>query len=120
MKPEELIHRYCKDNSALENVLLKHSSDVANRALKIADKHPEFQIDRDFLYEAADGGDHVVVGDEGAGDGTGGDDVDGDVLDDAAVGGGVDGDGGAAFGDFGVLLEEAEGDGAVGVDVGGD
>ena len=53
MKPEELIHRYCKDNSALENVLLKHSSDVANRALKIADKHPEFQIDRDFLYEAA-------------------------------------------------------------------
>ena len=53
MKPEELIHRYCKDNSALENVLLKHSSDVANRALKIADNHPEFQIDRDFLYEAA-------------------------------------------------------------------
>ena len=53
MKPEELIHRYCKDNSALENVLLKHSSDVANRALKIADKHSEFQIDRDFLYEAA-------------------------------------------------------------------
>ena len=53
MKPEELIHRYCKDNSALENVLLKHSSDVANRALKIADKHPEFKIDREFLYEAA-------------------------------------------------------------------
>lgn len=53
MKPEELIHRYCKDNSALENVLLKHSSDVANRSLKIADNHPEFQIDRDFLYEAA-------------------------------------------------------------------
>ena len=53
MKPEELIHRYCKDNSALENVLLKHSSDVANRALKIADNHPEFEIDRQFLYEAA-------------------------------------------------------------------
>ena len=53
MKPEELIHRYCKDNSALENVLLKHSFDVANRALKIADNHPEFQIDKQFLYEAA-------------------------------------------------------------------
>ena len=53
MKPEELIHRYCKDNPALEKVLLKHSSDVASRALKIADKHPEFEIDKDFLYEAA-------------------------------------------------------------------
>jgi uncharacterized protein len=53
VKPEELIHRYCKDNSALENVLLKHSFDVANRALKIADNHPEFQIDKQFLYEAA-------------------------------------------------------------------
>ena len=53
MKPEELIHRYCKGNAALENILLKHSSDVANRALKIVDKHPEFNIDKQFLYEAA-------------------------------------------------------------------
>ena len=53
MKPEELIHRYCEGNPALEDILLKHSSDVANRALKIADKHPEFQLDRQFLYEAA-------------------------------------------------------------------
>ncbi|MBO7100304.1 MAG: HD domain-containing protein [Bacteroidaceae bacterium] len=53
MKPEELIHRYCERNPALEDILLKHSSDVANRALKIADKHPEFQLDRQFLYEAA-------------------------------------------------------------------
>ena len=53
MKPEEIIHRYCKDNSALENVLLKHSSDVAKRALGIAEKHPEFEIDKEFLYEAA-------------------------------------------------------------------
>lgn len=53
MKPEELIHRYCQDNPALEEVLLWHSSDVANRALKIADKHPEFKINIQFLYEAA-------------------------------------------------------------------
>jgi uncharacterized protein len=53
MKPEELIHSYCEGNPALEDILLKHSSDVANRALKIADKHPEFQLDRQFLYEAA-------------------------------------------------------------------
>ena len=53
MKPEEIIHRYCKDNFALEKVLLKHSSDVASRALRIVANHPEFQIDKSFLYEAA-------------------------------------------------------------------
>ena len=53
MKPEELIHRYCGDDTALENILIKHSTDVANRALKIADNHPELKIDRQFLYEAA-------------------------------------------------------------------
>ena len=53
MKPEEIIHRYCEGNPALEDILLKHSSDVAKRALKIADKHPEFNIDKQFLYEAA-------------------------------------------------------------------
>ena len=53
MKPEEIIHRYCEGNPALEDILLKHSSDVAKRALKIADKHPEFNIDKQFLYDAA-------------------------------------------------------------------
>lgn len=53
MKPEELIHRYCNGNATLEDILLRHSSDVAKRALKIADKHPEFNIDKQFLYEAA-------------------------------------------------------------------
>ncbi|MBO7067401.1 MAG: HD domain-containing protein [Bacteroidaceae bacterium] len=53
MKPEEIIHRYYKNNPALEDVLLQHSSDVASRALRIADKHPEFEINKKFLYEAA-------------------------------------------------------------------
>ena len=53
MKPEELIHRYCEGNPALESILLKHSSDVSRRALKISDNHPEFKIDRQFLFEAA-------------------------------------------------------------------
>ena len=53
MKPEDIIHRYCEGNPSLEKVLLKHSTDVADRALKIADNHPEFKIDRQFLYEAA-------------------------------------------------------------------
>jgi len=53
MNPEELIHRYYKDNPELENILMRHSSDVARRALRIADEHPEFEVDKNFLYEAA-------------------------------------------------------------------
>ena len=53
MKPEELIHRYCEGNQTLENILLKHSKDVASRALRIAEEHPEFKIDKKFLYEAS-------------------------------------------------------------------
>lgn len=53
MKPEEIIHRYCEGNPALEEVLLRHSSDVASRALRIIERHPEFEIDKSFLYEAA-------------------------------------------------------------------
>ena len=53
MKPEEIIHRYCMGNAALENILLKHSGDVARRALAIAGNHPELEIDREFLYQAA-------------------------------------------------------------------
>ena len=53
MNPEELIHRYYKDNPELENILMRHSSDVARRALRITDEHPEFEVDKNFLYEAA-------------------------------------------------------------------
>ena len=37
----------------MEQVLLKHSSDVAQRAVKIAKKHPELEVDEQFLWEAA-------------------------------------------------------------------
>lgn len=53
MNPEELIHRYYKDNPELEKILMRHSSDVTRRALRIADEHPEFEVDKNFLYEAA-------------------------------------------------------------------
>lgn len=53
MNPHELIHKYYADNPELEHILLKHSEDVARRALKITDAHPEFVVDRRFLYEAA-------------------------------------------------------------------
>ena len=49
----ELIHKYCEGNEALEQVLLRHSGDVAQRALKIAKVHPELEADETFLWEAA-------------------------------------------------------------------
>ena len=36
----ELIHKYCEGNEPLEQILLRHSTDVARRALKIAMRLP--------------------------------------------------------------------------------
>ena len=49
----ELIHKYCEGNEPLEQILLRHSTDVARRALKIARAHPELKVDETFLWEAA-------------------------------------------------------------------
>ena len=49
----KLIHKYCLGNEALEQVLLRHSGDVARRALRIAQAHPELEADETFLWEAA-------------------------------------------------------------------
>ena len=49
----ELIHKYCEGNEPLEQILLRHSTDVAKRALKIAKAHPELEADESFLWEAA-------------------------------------------------------------------
>lgn len=50
---ENLLRKYCANNEKLFQVLLVHSSQVAKRALSIADNHPEWNIDRKFLQEAA-------------------------------------------------------------------
>lgn len=50
---EKLLRKYCAGNEELFQVLLLHSRQVANRALSIADKHPEWNINRMFLQEAA-------------------------------------------------------------------
>ena len=50
---EELIHKYCEGNEAQEELLLRHSGDVARRALQIAKAHPELKADETFLWEAA-------------------------------------------------------------------
>ena len=48
-----IIHKYCEGNEALEQVLLRHSTVVARRALSIAQAHPELEADETFLWEAA-------------------------------------------------------------------
>jgi uncharacterized protein len=37
----------------LRGLLIRHSSDVAHKALAIAQRHPELDIDRQFVFEAA-------------------------------------------------------------------
>lgn len=53
MKPEKLIHRYYAGQARLEELLLCHSNQVANKALHICDTHPELGLNRQFLHEAA-------------------------------------------------------------------
>lgn len=53
MNPIALIDKYCGGNDPLRHVLLTHSQKVADMALRIARKHPELNLDLDFVYEAA-------------------------------------------------------------------
>jgi uncharacterized protein len=48
-----IIDTYYSGNSELKHILLTHSHSVAKKALAIADKHPEYRLDRIFLYEAS-------------------------------------------------------------------
>ena len=51
--PEEIIHKYYASNQPLEELLLLHSRAVARKALAIAERHPEWNLDHTFIYEAA-------------------------------------------------------------------
>lgn len=48
-----LIDKYYGDNPGLKRVLLIHSQCVTAKALELAKKHPELQMDLDFIREAA-------------------------------------------------------------------
>ena len=48
-----LIEKYYADSPELKHVLLTHSRQVADRALRIVDAHPEWDVDRAFVEEAA-------------------------------------------------------------------
>lgn len=53
MDYQKIIDKYYPGDSLLRDILMRHSRDVADRALSIADRHPEFGLDRAFLEEAA-------------------------------------------------------------------
>lgn len=53
MNPLSVIDKYYPEENQLRHILLNHSRSVADKALWIADRHPELGLDHDFLYEAA-------------------------------------------------------------------
>lgn len=52
MNPFDIIDHYYKKGSDLYNTLVIHSRDVTNKALEVARKHPELNIDEAFVEEA--------------------------------------------------------------------
>jgi len=51
--PLVIIEKYYVKGSDLYNILVSHSLQVRNKALDIAVKHPELQLDKQFISEAA-------------------------------------------------------------------
>lgn len=53
MNPIEIIDKYYGAQPELRDILLTHSVQVRDRALRIVDTHPEWTVDRVFISEAA-------------------------------------------------------------------
>jgi len=53
MAPTDIINVYYPKNNKLRKILLSHSFAVADKALAIAQLHPEMNPDKEFIYEAA-------------------------------------------------------------------
>ena len=53
MNLRQIIDKYYSDNAELKDILLRHSSAVARKALDIAKRHPELNLDLNFIEEAA-------------------------------------------------------------------
>lgn len=49
----KIIEKYYDRDSELYRILINHSRDVADKALAIAEKHPELNLDMQFIEEAA-------------------------------------------------------------------
>jgi uncharacterized protein len=53
MVPVEIIKKYYQEGTELYGILLEHSFSVAEKALFIAQMHPEMNLDIAFIYEAS-------------------------------------------------------------------
>jgi uncharacterized protein len=53
MIPVDIIKKYYQEGSDLYEILLAHSLSVADKALYIAQIHPEINLDKEFIYEAS-------------------------------------------------------------------
>lgn len=53
MRPVDLIDTYYPKDDELKHILVEHSRSVAQKALQIALRHPELNLDTAFLEEAA-------------------------------------------------------------------
>lgn len=53
MNVSYILDKYYPQENELRHILLTHSRSVADKALRIADRHPELNLDKAFLEEAA-------------------------------------------------------------------
>lgn len=53
VSPLEIIYSYYDPRERACEILIRHSHSVAEMAIEIADRHPEWKLDREFVYEAA-------------------------------------------------------------------
>lgn len=53
MNPIDIIRKHYDVTSNLYEILVKHSEDVASKALQVVYAHPELDANIDFVYEAA-------------------------------------------------------------------
>jgi uncharacterized domain HDIG len=53
MNPLEIIKKYYPEGSEIYHVLVEHSRLVADKALELAANHPELNLDKQFIEEAA-------------------------------------------------------------------
>jgi len=53
MNPYEIIEKYYVKDSAIYRILKTHSEQVAQKAISVLQNHPELEVDRQFVFEAA-------------------------------------------------------------------
>ena len=53
MNALDIINKYYPEDNELKHILVKHSRAVADKALDIASRHPELNLDTTFIEEAA-------------------------------------------------------------------